>query len=63
MRNTVSVKKYWLVYIFAQLSVMSMVNITRGAEPMGKVTLHVQILESLHLEGTHIMFGWFQIDP
>jgi hypothetical protein len=30
--------------------------------PLGKVTLNVQILESLHSEGTIILFGGFQID-
>jgi hypothetical protein len=29
---------------------------------LGKVTLNVQILESLHSEGTKILFGGFQID-
>jgi hypothetical protein len=30
---------------------------------MGKVTLNMEILESLHLEGTQLMFGGFQTDP
>jgi hypothetical protein len=47
MRKTVTMKKYWLIYIFAHVPVMSMVNITRGAEPMGKVTINVHILESV----------------
>jgi hypothetical protein len=29
--------------------------------PLGKVTLNVQILESLHSKGTKILFGGFQI--
>jgi hypothetical protein len=51
-----------LIYIFAHLPVMSLVNFTREAEPMGKVTFNMQILESLHWEGTHIFSG-FEIDP
>jgi hypothetical protein len=56
-------EKVLVVYISAHLPVMSLVNITRGAEPMGKVTLNVQIFESVLSKGTYIMCGCFQINP
>jgi hypothetical protein len=43
--------------------VKSVVNFNRETDPMGKVTLNVQILESIHLECTQFIFGGFQIDP
>jgi hypothetical protein len=45
-------KKYWFIYILAHLLVKSLVNQNRDFDPVWKLTLNVQILESLNPEGT-----------
>jgi hypothetical protein len=62
-RKTVTVKKYWLVLIFEHLRLKSLVNFNRETDPMGKVTLNVQILELFHSEGTQFIYDGLQTDP
>jgi hypothetical protein len=62
-RKTVTVKRYWLVWIFAHLPVKSVFNFNKETDPMVKVTLNVQFLESPHLEGTSFISTGSQTDP
>jgi hypothetical protein len=38
-------------------------NFNRKTDPLGKVTLNVEILESVHSERTQLLFGGFETDP
>jgi hypothetical protein len=49
---TYTAKKYWFIKILAHLLVKSLVNQNRDFDPVWKLTLNVQILESLNPEGT-----------
>jgi hypothetical protein len=46
--TTETAQKYWLIYIHAHMLVKSMVNKKRNFDPVGKLTLNVQILEILN---------------
>jgi hypothetical protein len=60
---TDTAKKYCFIKILAHLLVKSLVNQNRNFEPIRKLTLNMQNLESLYREGTKVFLRAFQTDP